>query len=578
MNKLFKKIALRISLLFLVVIIASSVVSVVHLDKSYKENTKQSLLNQAKVIESIIAGGADIEDIANTLDDTMDMRVTIVALSGKVIFDTRAIAADLGNHLDRPEIVEALETGKGVNIRHSDTLEKDLMYAAIYSESQQLLIRTSMSLEGISAYSTALWLPLIIVLIVSFLLCLIISLLVSRRFTRPVLRLINDTKMIADGRYDDVKRLKTGDEMEALSGALSDMALALKHNIADITEKNSRLQAVFKAVPGGILAVDNDEMIIMANPAAIKLFSIAGNPEGKHFLEAVKHARLESVIKEAINSKGIVEKEISLIKGLDEFFLQVFAVSVVSNDSAYGVILFAQDITKIRKLENMRSDFAANVTHELKTPLTVISGFIDTLKDPNISKIDTDRFLDIISLESERLTRLIDDVLLLSEIENTGAVLSPLVDIRDGVEEVAALFENAAKDKGIDLNLNMSKDAILVAADMDRIKQMTINLVDNAIKYTSSGGSVGITVSKETNRGVISVTDTGIGIPEKNMSRLFERFYRVDKSRSRALGGTGLGLAIVKHIVNLLNGHVTVKSVVGEGTRFDVYLPIGNRK
>lgn len=233
-----------------------------------------------------------------------------------------------------------------------------------------------------------------------------------------------------------------------------------------------------------------------------------------------------------------IEREITVNKGMEVTFLQVFAVSVANDDATYGGILLAQDITRIRKFESMRSDFAANVSHELKTPLTIISGFIDTLKDPSISKHDANRFFDIITLESERLTRLIDDVLLLSEIENTNVASATLIDIREGVQEAVQLLENKAKEKGVNITANVAHEQFLVATDKDKIKQMVINLVDNAIKYTPSGGDVKIVVSKDDNRCIVSIVDTGI--PEENMQRLFEQFYRVDKSRSRALGGTGL--------------------------------------
>jgi two-component system phosphate regulon sensor histidine kinase PhoR len=435
-----------------------------------------------------------------------------------------------------------------------------------------------LSLEGIAEYSTGLWMPLVLVLVISFLLCLLVVLLVSRTITKPLIQLRNDTQLIARGQYDDIRTLRTGDEIETLSGALVDMAQALKHSFSSITEKNSRLQAVFMAVPGGILAVDNDENIIMANPTARKMFSITADPEGKHFMEVVKNPRLESIVREAGAAHSVVEKEISLLRGMEEMFLQVFAVSVVNDSKTYGVILLAQDITRIRKLENMRSDFAANVSHELKTPLTVISGFIDTLKAPDISPQDAARFLDIISLESERLTRLIDDVLVLSDIENTAAIPVPLIDIRQGVSGAVQLLEQAAAEKGVTLTLDICDAETLVMADMDRIKQMVINLVDNAIKYTPQNGAVNVSVTKAGRHAVVTIEDNGIGIPAENIPRLFERFYRVDKSRSRALGGTGLGLAIVKHIVNLIGGHITVRSHVGEGTRFDVFLPIGQQK
>lgn len=572
MNSLFKKIAYRISILFLAVIVVSTVVSVVYLNRSYVENTRRELQMQAKVYEELLGGG-DISRYADAEDEISGVRTTIIEPSGKVILDTEADVSELENHLGRPEIRQALSNGTGTNIRYSDTLGKELMYVALYSQELELFIRVALPLEGMSVFARGFWLPLVIVLTVSFLLCLAISLLVSRSVVKPIVTLKQYTRSIAKGQYDDIKALKTGDEIEALSTSFEGMALALKRNISDITEKSTRLQAVFKAVPGGIIAIDNEGFVIMANPAATDMFSISSASEGKHYLEVVKHPMLEAVIKEALSTRNVVEKEITLQRGLSEVYLQVFAVSVTNDGEGYGVILLAQDITRVRKLESMRSDFAANVSHELKTPLTVIRGFIETLKDPDMPRQDFERFLDIIGLESERLSRLIDDVLLLSEIEHAQVSPAAVIDIRGPITEAAQLLETKAKEKGIVFTLDICEEKVMAAADMDRIKQMVINLADNAIKYTPDGGSVSVSVYRDSGRGVISVKDTGIGIPKENLPRLFERFYRVDKSRSRSLGGTGLGLAIVKHIVSLLGGHITVRSEPGAGSRFDIYLP-----
>ena len=564
-------------MLFAAVIAVMSCVTFIYLNDVYIKRTEESLQSGARMLAELALGGEDIETITYAMEEQQGIRITVVDYSGKVLIDTEANVDQLENHLYRPEIQEALESGEGVNIRRSDTLGKDLMYVAVSVPQIERFIRLAMPLDGISAYSRELWTPLIIMLALSFLLCLAISLLISRNITVPIARMKQYTARIARGEYEDLKRLQTGDEIEDLSAAMADMAGALRRYIADITEKNSRLQAVFKAVPGGIIAIDKRETVTMVNPAAMEMFSISTDPEGLHFLEVVKHAKLESVISEALSKNVSVEREITMHKGMEGRFLQVFAVPVVVDGAAFGVILLAQDITRIRKLENMRSDFAANVSHELKTPLTVISGFIDTLKDPGISRKDADRFLEIISLESERLTRLIDDVLALSDIENAAAPPASIVDIRQGVREAAELLQNNARDKNITISVDLPNSRIPVAADKDRIKQMMINLIDNAIKYTPEGGSVDVSVTREENLCVIRVRDTGIGIPEEFLPRLFERFYRVDKSRSRALGGTGLGLAIVKHIVSLLGGRIAVQSEVGAGTQFEIFLPVGKR-
>jgi two-component system phosphate regulon sensor histidine kinase PhoR len=574
MNRIFRKIAIRISLLFLAVVSAASLFSVLYLDNAYKNDVKEDLFRHARTIEKILL----IEDFHTgslyEIDEIQNMRITLMDYDGTVIFDSRTDTANLENHANRPEVIEALEYGSGSNIRRSGTLGADMMYVALRSDKLELVVRVSLMLEGVAAYSSAFWIPLLTMLLVTFLLCLGISLFVSRGFTRHIINLKNDTVKIAEGRYDELKQLNTGDEIETLSGALCDMADKLRRNFEAINENNSRMEAVFRAVPGGIIAVDNTMKVIMANPVARSMFSMDNKPEGRHFLEVTRHKGLESVIREAASSANVVEREMNIARSMEMLYLQVFAASVSGEGQNYGVILLVQDITHLRKLENLRREFVANVTHELKTPLTVIRGFVDTLKDPTMPYTDITRFLDIIALESERLTRLINDVLLLSEIENIAEKPAEAVDLREGVREATLLLEKAACKKGIAYHVDIADEEIFVAADTDRIKQMGINLIDNAIKYTMHGGSVNISVYNEGNDAVFSVEDTGIGIPEDNLPRLFERFYRVDTSRSRALGGTGLGLAIVKHIVSLFGGYIAVSSHLNEGSTFTVYLPL----
>jgi len=573
MKSLFGKVVLRISVFFILITAVSIAASILYLNGSYNRRVQSELLNEARVLESLYDSESAASRYAAALHEISGIRTTVIDRRGVVLLDTEADAAALGNHLDRPEIQQALRSGTGVNVRHSATLNRELMYAAVYSARHDVFIRTALPLEGVSLIASGIWLPLAVMLAVSFLLCLAAALIVSRSVVAPVIQLKKDTRSIAEGRYDEVIPLNTGDEIEELSRSLGAMASDLKKSIDDIKEKNTRLQAVFRAVPGGILAVDKTGRVIMANPAASAMFSIKGDPEGRHLIEVVKYPEIEAVISEAFLRGGLVEKDVHIQKGMEGVSLKVFAVPVSSEGADYGVILLAQDITNLKKLENIRSEFAANVSHELKTPLTIISGFVDTLKDPNIGGADAARFLDIISLETERLSRLIGDLLLLSELENTAPAPEAPIDIREAVLEAAGLFEKSAKEKGVDMRIDAGEEALYVAAGKDRIKQLVINLVDNAVKYTPAGGSVTVEVSKDDSRAKISVSDTGVGIPPENIPRLFERFYRVDKSRSRALGGTGLGLAIAKHIASLFGGHITVRSAPGKGSRFDVYLP-----
>lgn len=321
----------------------------------------------------------------------------------------------------------------------------------------------------------------------------------------------------------------------------------------------------------GVIVVDNHEKILLMNPAAKELFSIKNEVEGKHFIEVIRNTDIENIIK----CGGDIEEEV-VINNPNPTHLKIKTVNVVNyekNKEKIGLCLVIQNVTKIKALEKMRSDFVANVSHELRTPLTSIKGFAETLKFVD-NKADRDKFLDIIYVESERLTRLINDILTLSELENKDFSANfQKINVNEFLEEVFFIMEPAARNKGIKLLYKQYDDDLYIYGDHDKLKQMMINLIDNAIKYTPKCGLVEIIESLEDDKVRIDVKDNGIGIPKEHLPRLFERFYRVDKARSRSVGGTGLGLAIVKHILTMFKGDIKVDSEVGKGTTFSVYIP-----
>jgi two-component system phosphate regulon sensor histidine kinase PhoR len=322
----------------------------------------------------------------------------------------------------------------------------------------------------------------------------------------------------------------------------------------------------------GVIVVDNNEKIILINSAAQKLFNLNGEMMGKYFIEAIRNSEIHAMI------KIIPEDEVEIeLPNLNIRYLRIKATRVVNYNENLGVMLFIQDITKIRALEQMRTDFVANVSHELKSPLTSIKGFAETLKFVE-DKPTREKFLDIINIESERLTRLINDILTLSEIESKDYSFNfEKINVNKFVEEIFYIKEPNAKDKDIKLSYNYENSNIYIYGDGDKFRQMLINLIDNAIKYTNNGGTVKITTRKANDIIDILVEDNGIGIPRDKIPRLFERFYRVDRGRSREMGGTGLGLAIVKHIVHMFCGEIKVESQVGKGSTFTLSFTSGEK-
>ena len=400
---------------------------------------------------------------------------------------------------------------------------------------------------------------------------------VSKKIARPIIKTGEVLRKAAAESSLKNHIEKNSDDIESLEMNATQMRELLNETLEDLHNKNSRLRAILKAVPSALVAVDEQKRLIMLNSVSKELFGIPDNWKGVYFIESVRNVSLEKLIDKAITTRKKVVDERPIITGTEsEAFYNITVAPIKSEEGKIlGAILLAQDITDIKNVEIMRRDFTANVTHELKSPLTVIKGFMETINmDPDMPRETMKKFLNIIQVEAERLGRLIDDILSLSEIENEKIVVRENVNVSEAVKESVDFLAAKAQNKNIKLSENIKVVTTCVKGDKDRLKQMIINLIDNAIKYTNENGKVDIDVSKDKENCYISVSDNGIGIKPEDQRRLFERFYRVDKSRSRSLGGTGLGLAIVKHIANAMGGSVSVKSAIGEGSRFTMTLPL----
>lgn len=337
------------------------------------------------------------------------------------------------------------------------------------------------------------------------------------------------------------------------------------------------------SVVNGIIAIDSAERVLFINTVAEKLLNIAdGDMAGKHLLQVIRNNSIDNYLKTILKDRKFFDTEITM-DDPDEKVLKLYSNPIKKTDEndIEGIIITIQDITELRKLERVRTEFIANVSHELKTPLTSIKGFAETLRTEGIDdKKDAIRFLNIIEHEADRLYRLINDILSLSDLERRKAkIIKKEIKVDNIINEVLSMLKSQSDNKNIGLSADVQEDIKNLTGDTDKFKQMLINLVDNAIKYTPEGGKVRVEAYNQGDKAsvdkiVIKVRDNGIGIPKLQIPRLFERFYRVDKARSRNVGGTGLGLAIVKHIVILFNGEIEVESEVGKGTEFKIILPV----
>lgn len=492
------------------------------------------------------------------------IRVTYIDADGHVRYDSSGQEIT-ENHLQRVEIQEALLQGTGTDIRQSDTLGVRMVYVA-ERLSDGRFIRSAITAGTISLgqdYMTYIVTAIFTVIFVSM---LIIERL-SSFLLAPIEELSFATDRIARGELSRRVSVKKDAELKKLSTNFNNMAERLESTFKESLDKQNRLEAILKSMSNGVIALDNSNRIIMMNPFAKTIFGILGDVISMPILDIEGLRPLLEILE-----SGQEELEIRIGKPIRKDLKVKKADILGERMNKVGTVIVVQDITDVRRLENMRSQFVANVSHELKTPLTSIKGFSETLKyvQDEATRI---KFLDIINEESERLTRLINDILTLSSIEQSREIKVEAIDVVEETQRIYDILLPLAVDRNIELTLTTASSPILMA-DRDMYNQMIINLIENAIKYTEPNGKVKVRIESAAHMLTLTIRDTGVGIPAKHMSRIFERFYRVDTARDRAKGGTGLGLAIVKHIVMAFHGTIDVESEVGKGTLFTIRLPL----
>jgi len=503
------------------------------------------------------------------LDEAHTIRVTIIRPDGVVIGDSVADIETMNNHRLRPELIDANRSGIGVSVRKSDTTNIEYMYLAEKLDNGNF-IRLSVSLAYINSLTSAIYLYTLIALLISLAFAVLIGWKLSSFFVRPITKLSNHAKEISNGNFSHrITHEPKPNELSRLIDSFNKMTDELESSFSKTSNRNQELSTLLNTINEGIVAVGDNYKILFANK---KIKSLPGFEfvESNGNVNLIKNSAVLNIIETTLISKSTVQKEIKC----HNLMLSCFASYFELHDGC-GVIVSLQDITRIKQLEKLRYEFVSNVTHELNTPLTSIKGFIETLKDGAINNKETAmKFLDIIDIESDRLSNLINDILTLSSIENeTTSVVKENVNIKKVANDAMILLSNRIREKNIHVTNNLD-ESIFVSANSDRIKQLFINLIDNSIKYNKQSGSVNLYSVKNKDIVEIHIEDTGIGIDEKSLKRLFERFYRVDTGRSREMGGTGLGLSIVKHIALLYGGSVSVKSTPGEGSDFYITLPV----
>jgi len=561
------------------------------LDKNLEEKSLQeikiSLINEARLIESVISNNpsalnnpAYLDKLSKDLGVKIKSRITILNIEGKVLADSEVSlqqAAALENHINRPEIIEALKGQAGEEIRYSSTLRIDMLYLAIpikENGANSGILRLALPLTSVQKVLFAVRKTIIIGLFFTLGLAFVLASVLAKALIRPINRIIHISSKFAQGDFSRRIFQSSNDEIGRLAATLNKMAQDIEEKIREVATKNQHLEAIFNSMIEGVIVTDKSSRVISINHAIETLFDAkAAVIEGKFFLEGIRNSEISELINNAMSAAKLISKEVTLIMPVPRV-VQVNVSPIFEQDKVTGSVIVIHDITEIRRLETMRRDFVANVSHELKTPLTSIKGFVETLLEGAMEdKENRVNFLKIINNHVDRLNNLINDLLELSYIESREIeLLKNRFDLSSLVNEVVMGFKSQAKKKGVEIKSDLAA-GLEILADNSKIEQVLVNLINNAIKYNKENGFVRIYSEQLADKLRVVVEDSGSGIPVKDIPRIFERFYRVDKARSRELGGTGLGLSIVKHIIELHSGSVGVESTEGLGSKFWFTLP-----
>lgn len=576
----FTSFAISVFSLFIVTWYATETGRELYLQKTAEGlNDDAYLIKEMLLSDSLDMSGASIRKTIAQVGKYVSIRITLIRPDGLVIADSEHEPKAMDNHSTRPEVLQALKHKTGQSVRYSHTVERDMMYFALFVDDFDkagLIIRTSKTLSTIEQVISAMQFRIFRGgLFVSFI-AILAGFIISRRISTPLERIIGGVREFAAGNL--TKRLSepSTEEMAHLSEALNKMAIQLDDKIQTIVRQRNQQKAVFESMAEGVIAVDKNMKIITANSAAYNLFGIkAQELKGRYIRDVFKNTEIDNLVLDVLRTGKPREEEINLVNHT-ELCLKINA-RVLADESSetIGASLVINDLTRLRILEANRREFVANVSHELRTPLTSIKGFAEALHEGGIEDHETARrFIDIIYRQSNRLGSILEDILTLSRLdrEETNDIEFSEENVKNVIDAAVQICSFNADKKKIPIHVECDEQ-LTVKMSAQLIEEALINLIDNAVKYSPEEREIRITCKPENKKVLIKVIDSGNGIGQEHLARIFERFYRVDKARSRDMGGTGLGLAIVKHIALVHNGHVEVASNPGQGSTFSLFLP-----
>jgi two-component system phosphate regulon sensor histidine kinase PhoR len=508
----------------------------------------------------------EIDNLVESIGRETGTRITIITTDGKVVADSESDPALMDNHKNRPEIIQALDGKVGSSKRYSATMKENMLYIALPIESNGKImgvLRLSRFLKNLKELISNLKFKIILFSLALIAFSLLIATLFSNKLLKPVRELSEAAKRVAQGDFNTKVFLKNRDELKDLADNYNYMTDEINKYVKELSLQKEELHWIITSMRPGLLVIDKNENILLCNESLENIVH-AKNIKGEKYWKVFKEPKLLELVQMLFREKGNVIEDIQMDKNY-------YQVSAAYLETINETVLVFHDITQIKNLENIKRDFVQNVSHELRTPLTAIKGYAETIE--SVDK-ETAQYLDIIKRHTNRLINIVEDLLILSELESGGDLLEKeKVKIPEILDNVIKIFKDQINKKGLEIHTETDKNLQAIYGDSLRLEQVFINLIDNAIKYTEHG-AISITIKRIDRNIEIRFKDTGIGIPQKHLTRIFERFYTVDKSRSRQLGGTGLGLSIVKHIIQLHGGSIDVQSSPGSDSTFIILLPI----
>ena len=588
----------RIYATYLIVIVLCTAAMAFYTGRSvrgfYIQQTETELQARAELVrEEIAARGAtlspaELQALLARLGSASGTRLTVIAANtpgtpiGTVLADSDVDPATMPDHSRRPEFREALASSSGAAIHYSIELGKQMVYVAVPAEQGgrvATVVRAAIPLTSVNDALMTLYGRIAVSAIVVALLAALIGLYVTRRISAPIREIKVGAERIAAGDFTHKLFVPRTEEFASVAESLNHMAEELDDKLRTLTHERNEREAVLSSMVEGVLAVDTEERVIAVNAAAARLLDTdPAEAEGKTIQEVVRNPDLQHVVAQTLDGHRPVEADIVMRVGAEDRDLQASGTLLHGDRDGddVGAVVVLNDVTRLKRLEAVRRDFVANVSHELKTPVTSIKGFAETLEDGALEDPEAARrFVRIIAGQADRLNSIIEDLLALSTLEQSAD--SPLLQLEEAdLCDVVAVALEVCGPKAEAKSMDLREDcpgSLLARVSPPLLEQAVVNLVDNAVKYSPDGAPVVVRLEEMDDEIVVSVTDIGQGVAREHLPRLFERFYRVDKARSRDLGGTGLGLAIVKHIAQIHGGRVSVDSVVGGGSTFRIHLP-----